>query len=381
MPRAPRAALSNATVRESLQLRSWALSVLDHGRDTPPPQVSGPAWEVFLATERCALPLQRALGQRGAGVGTSAAEFLRAAAETEARRLLSARMEARRVADALHALNRPGILLKGGVMAVAGDGVDLADVDVLVRVADAELLATALALRGGHRPVRDPVQAGQAGHWHLAGLHAPNALPVEIHYALPLLGGEDPWEGAVPTALPALWMLQPRLHLWHVLLHGCAHHADRCGSLRDLVVLSDAWNRCDDAARERVVADAARHPAHRILCRALRQLRGEGEAGLPPGADPFRVVAALRYLLAAAPWEGYDGDAGRRVVTTAFALTLGAYGRLWGRSHDDGILPPYESRRGVMRRGPRALLRAGRLVLATPEALRLARRAARLAAS
>ena len=364
----------------ALRLRAWAIRVLVSPAASAPPREPAEAWRLFLLAERCALPLQGRLEAAGVRPDGDAAAVLRERATVELQRVLSARAELRRVAVLLRERGWPGVVLKGAACALLGEPLDLADIDVLVRTEHAEGLAGALGGAGGHRPVGAHVEAGRAGQWHLAGMAAPSAVPVEIHYDLPQLGAVEPWEGTVETSQAGLRALAPPLHLWHVLVHGAFHHPERCGSLRELLLLRAALRACSPAELREVETRIDASPAHPLLRRVMAWVTGgDGETG---DGDPFRAAAALRYGL----WQARRrvGEPGRReraLVTAAFSHALG-HGQarlLWGRRHLSGVFTPYDAALAPLPRTLRAAGRAALLASVTPRARSLAAHARRLA--
>ena len=113
----------------------------------------------------------------------------------------------------------PAIVLKGGVAALTSTApVDLNDVDVLVRPPDAERLAALLDQDGFHA-------AGPGGTVHLAQRVAPNAVDIEVHFALSDVElNEAMWSRARPLdGVAGLSRLGPADFLWHVLVHSVAY--------------------------------------------------------------------------------------------------------------------------------------------------------------
>ena len=150
----------------ALALRGWALAVLA-GRAGAPPGVTADAWSLFLACERCALPLSAALSRSGVSVEGAGAEALRAQATRETQRVLLARGQLRKIGALLEARGWTAALLKGGAAVAGPEPVDLADLDLLVPSAISEAVAAALD-QAGHRALDRPVVPGDPAHWHLA---------------------------------------------------------------------------------------------------------------------------------------------------------------------------------------------------------------------
>lgn len=371
---------ADALAIAALRLRAWAIRVLASTSAAAPPLEPLEAWRLFLRAERCALPLQNRLEAAGVRPDAGAAALLRERSTVELQRILSARAEMRRVGTALREHGWPGVALKGAASALLGNPVDLSDVDVLVKTEHAEGLAEALGEASEHRRLGSRVEAGQKGLWHLAGLMTPSAVPLEIHYDLPLLGKIDPWTGTTGTSEAGLRALSPSLHLWHVLVHGAFHHPERCGSLRELLVLRAAVRRCSPEEMREVEARVDASAAHALLRGLMAWVAMPGEEAARD--DPFRAAAALRYSLwqRPRPSEG-AGRWERTVMTVAFteALGHGMFRLLWGRHHMVSVLTPYDAGLAPLKRTLRAGGRAGHLALATLRARPLALRARRLA--
>ncbi|HYR11858.1 MAG TPA: nucleotidyltransferase family protein, partial [Longimicrobium sp.] len=317
------------TARAALSLRPWALGVLaaggpgegDGAAGAPPPDAPDEAWTVFLRVERCALPLRARVLARGTELPPAAAAALARRAEVELRRALSARAQLVTLSRILSPRGASALVLKGGVTVLGADPLDVLDVDVLVRPDQAREVAAALEQVGGHRPHGADAAPGTPGTFHLSGRAAPDAIQVEVHYALPYAGEVDPWAGAVPAGLPGILRLAPAAHLWHVLVHGVVHHPERRSTLREMLLLAAAVAACgaDDLAG--VEARAAAHPDAPLLLHALQAARA---LSLGRPADPFRAAAALAYLVGAgAIPRAYRGRFGIDLVRTACALVAG----------------------------------------------------------
>src|SRR5439155_16832467 len=167
--------MPRASIRDALRLRAAVLQVLS-GRSQSPSLQSGSVctWDVFLRTERCALALKSRLVMAGAGVPN----VLEAAATRELQRILSARGQLLRIGQLALAHHIPAIVLKGGVAALTSAApVDVTDVDVLVRPLQSERFAELLDKQGFGA-------TGTAGTAHLAQRIVPNAVPIEVHFAL-----------------------------------------------------------------------------------------------------------------------------------------------------------------------------------------------------
>jgi hypothetical protein len=381
---------AQVTARAALSLRPWALGVLagsGAGAGAPPPEAPAEAWKAFLSVERCALPLRARLLARRAALDPAAAAVLTAGADQELLRALSARAQLVTLGRISAARGTAAIVLKGGVAALGTDMVHVQDVDVLVRPGEARGVAAELERAGGHRPHGADAAPGTPGTFHLSSRAADYAVPVEVHYALPYAGGDDPWAGAVPAGIPGILRLAPAAHLWHVLVHGVVHHPERRGVLRELLLLSAAAAACEPGGLATVRARCAAHPDAPLLLHAVDAAQSLARGG--PVKDPFRAAAALAYLVATgAEPRAYRGRYGIDLVRAACALVAGegAYGRHWLRSPSgvrsleefggatwvDRVSP---AAAGVLRMAQRALNTAA----ATPAALRLARVARALA--
>src|SRR5438445_13691648 len=167
---------ARASVRDALRLRAAAIDVLGGGQPdwTQLARSSHGTWDVFLRTERCALVLKA----RIAAAEREVPDPIEAAATRELQRILSARGHLQRIGRLAAAHGIPVIVLKGGVAAlVSTAAVDLADADVLGRTPHAQGLAELLD-REGFR------STGPTGPAHLAMRLAPNAVQIEVHFAL-----------------------------------------------------------------------------------------------------------------------------------------------------------------------------------------------------
>ena len=373
------------TARAALPLRAWALDVLAGRADAPPPDAPPEAWRVFLAVERCALPLRARLLARRIPVAGAAAAALEARSDTELRRALAARAQLITLGRIVAARGATAVALKGGVAVLGTDPVDVQDVDVLVRVDDARAVAAELDRAPGARSYGGDAVPGTPGTFHLGARMAADGVPVEVHYALPHVGGVDPWAGAVPAGPTGILRLAPAVHLWHVLVHGAVHHAERRGTLRELLLTAAAMAACTPGELESVRAQAGAHPDAPPLRQVLEG--AEALAGGGSWTDPFVPAAALGYLVAAGGVRG-PGRFGIDLVRTACALVAGegAYRRLW-LSSPAGVraLESFGGATWVDRVSPaaarmlRIAQRAANTAAATPAALRLARAARALA--
>src|SRR5882762_10320836 len=214
---------ARASVRDALRLRAAALAVL--GRRQPDwsgqAACSAATWDVFLRTERCAL----ALKARIAVAEREVPDPVEAAATRELQRILSARGQLQRIGQLAAAHAIPAIVLKGGVAALISPApVDVQDVDVLVRPLQAERLAGLLDEEGF-------LGTGPAGTAHLAQRISPNAVQIEVHFALNDIDVSDEmWSRARPLdGLAGLSRLGASDHLWHLLVHTVVTHPHRRG--------------------------------------------------------------------------------------------------------------------------------------------------------
>src|SRR5207253_7415940 len=245
---------ARASVRDALRLRAAALNLLG-GRQPDWSDLAGCSagtWEVFLRTERCAL----ALKARIAAAEREVPDHVETAATRELQRILSARGQLLRIGQLAAAHGIPAIVLKGGVAALASAApVDLADADVLVRTPHAQGLAELLD-REGFRSI------GPTGPAHLAMRLAPNAVQIEVHFALNdiELSGEM-WTHARPLdGAPGLSRLGAADHLWHLLVHTVVTHPHRRGSLRDVLLAGEALRDCSPTELDEVERRSASHP-------------------------------------------------------------------------------------------------------------------------
>ena len=300
-------------VAAALRLRAWALRTLG-GAPAAPPRAPAAAWRLFLAVERCALPLHARLGAGAAGVRLpdDARALLRSAATEELQRVMAARRQLQMLGALAARRGWRAVVLKGGVAAAesaaaesaadSGAAVDLADLDVLAPPAEGAALAAALDALG-----YAAVGGGEARH-HLDERDEPDSLPVEVHTTLHHGGaptGAGVWARAVPLGgAPGLERPGGADHLWHVLTHSALDHPHRRGGLRDLLLAAAAWRSCSAAERDEVRARAAAHPEHAAMLGALLRTAESLAAGpaaaaaAPAAPDPFARVAAASYLFA-----------------------------------------------------------------------------------
>jgi hypothetical protein len=332
----------------ALRLRAWALGVLAGGDASPAPAADAAAWDVFLAVERCALPLRRALGAAGALdlVGPPGRDRLDRRGTAEAMNLLALRNEAASIARMLGRRGWSAIVPKGGAAVLAGAcEVDVQDLDVLVRPEHAHELAAEMDAAGY---VHDgPDFAADAPNRHqMAPRARPGSIMVEVHFALaPRLEG-DPWAGALPLPIAGLLRLAPADHLWNVLAHATLHHPERRGALRDLVVAAAGVRWCGDAELREVERRCAEHPRGELPGRMLRMARAlaAGRA-----EDLFRREAATAALMSLWLFGHRPRPAVQLALErTAFALAQGhgEYATLWHGSHVSVFHRGYPGPRG-----------------------------------
>jgi len=302
---------ARASVRDALRLRAAALDLLG-GRQ---PDLSGVAarysagtWDVFLRTERCAL----ALKARIAAAQRAVPDQIETVATRELQRILSARGHLQRIGQLAATHGIPAIVLKGGVAALISPApVDVQDVDVLVPPLQAERLAGLLDEEGF-------LGTGPAGTAHLAQRISPNAVQIEVHFALNDIELTDGlWNRARPLdGAAGLSSLGAADHLWHLLVHSVVTHPHRRGSLRDVLLTAEALYDCAPAELREVERLIAVHPLSQTLDELLAMAR-ELRNGLPV-RDRFRRDAAANYVLRGPlGWLGFS-----RFWTPAFVSAL-----------------------------------------------------------
>ncbi len=299
--------MSRANVRDALRLRAAAVYLLGEAADTALPSASDATWDVFLRTERCALALKARL----AGAGLPVPDPVEQAATRELQRILSARGQLHRIGNLVADHGLMAVVLKGGVAALASPApVDLTDVDVLVRALQAERLAALLDAEGYRG-------SGPAGTAHLAQRVAPNAVQIEVHFALNEFEFDETiWGRLRPLdGVAGLWRLCAADHLWQLLVHTVVTHPYRRGALRDVLLIAEAIGECDPAALGTVERRVSGHPLSRLLGDLLAMAR-ELRDGLPV-EDRFRREAAANYVL-----RGPLGLRYSRFWMTAFLTAL-----------------------------------------------------------
>ncbi|HEU4557197.1 MAG TPA: nucleotidyltransferase family protein [Longimicrobium sp.] len=369
MPASRRAPFRGFRLGEALALRGWALRLLAGAAAMPPPEAGAGSWAVFAHTERCAHPLLQALARARIALPVPAERVLRAYADTELKRILSAAAQLHALRGVARETGWTVVVMKGGVLATTpARAVDVLDLDVLLLPAEARALAARLDATLGYVTLEaDPDP--RAGMAHLAQRIAPHHVQVEIHERVSglaepaaLLARVEPLEGA-----PGLFRLHAGDHLRHLLEHGVRDHPDRRGSLRDLLLVADAVRRAPDVPAEAWGGGAQAERNVLAMARAL----AEGDA--PP--DAFAAEAAARYLVL-----GYVSN---WLAPTKFTRDLGGalaamvshpreYAWLWGRTlgRPLGAASSYRSpllRRAALVAAP--LLRSTRLLAASVAAV------------
>lgn len=360
--------------RGALRLRAWALPVLAGAAPPLPPRVGEDAWSVFLAIERCALPLRDALAaaDRLEEADETARAALSGRAVHEAMHVLALRQEAGLAAALLRRHGWEAVVLKGGATVLGGGReLDVLDLDLLLPPERARALAAALDA-AGYEPEDDDLPPGAPNRHQLAGRIRPGGMAVEVHVDVAPVGEiADPFAGTVSLPVPGLLRLRSEAHLWHVLAHGTLHHPERRGALRDLLVAAAAAAWCTPAELAGVERRAAAHPAAGVLGRMLAMARALAEGR--PADDRFAREAATAYLL-------YLFTARHHPPTplllalgrTAHSLAQGGreYGRLWVGSHVSAFSRGYAGGRRIDRVLPgvayagRSLWRAANLAAA-----------------
>jgi hypothetical protein len=363
-----------AAAEEALRLRAWALPLLAGAPPSLPPAAGAHAWSVFLAIERCALPLRDALAAEELleEAGEAARRALGERAVNEAMHVLALRQEAAEVAVLLRRHGWEGVVLKGGAT-VLGEGreVDVQDLDLLLAPDEARALAAVLDQAGYERHEVD-LPPGAPNRHQLAGRMRPGGMMVEVHEDLAPLGQNvDARADTLPLGVPGLRRLRPPVHLWHVLTHGTLHHPERRGALRDLLVAASAAAWCSPDELARVERRVAAHACAGVLGRMLSMARDL--AGGRAGEDRFAREAATAYLLYAFTVRHHPPTALLLALgRTAHSLASGAgeYGRLWVGTHLSAFSRGYAGERRIDRVLPgvgyagRSLWRAANLAAA-----------------
>ena len=302
-----------ASVRDALRLRAAALDTLGGGQPdwTQLARSSHGTWDIFLRTERCALALKAWIASVGGQVPEPVRAHVEAGATKELQRILSARGQLLLISQLAAAHQIPALVLKGGVAALTSTApVDVYDVDVLVRPLHAERLAGLLDKQGF-------TGEGPAALAHLAQRIVPNAVHIEVHFAIQDIEVSDAmWQRARPLdGVPGLSSLGAADHLWHLLVHTGVTHPHRRGALRDILLIAEALRECAPAELREVERRISAHPLSPHLEGLLAMAR-ELRARVPV-RDRFRREAAANYLL-----RGLLGLRHSRFWTTAFLTAL-----------------------------------------------------------
>src|SRR6202008_394907 len=282
----------------SLWLGAWALPVLAGAPPSLPPEAGEEGWSVFLAIERCALPLRDALA--AAELLEEAEPVARAALEGravhEAMHVLALRREAGEVARLLRPRGWEAVVLKGGATVLAG-GRELEGRDRALLLPHDQAPALAAVLDGAGYECKDAdVDPGAPNRHELAGRIRPGGMLVEVHFDLaPVSENPDPRADTLPLPFAGLRRLRPVPNLWHVLTHGTLHHPERRGALRDLLVAASAVQWCSPAELAEVERRAAAHRSADLLGRMLAMARALASGG--PVADRFARESATAYLV------------------------------------------------------------------------------------
>lgn len=286
--------IERKTIQDSLLLRKWALEILasspaersSEGFSTIS-SCSADSWRLFLRSERCAVPLSRAVDPQSLG---PAAELLLRFTNREALRIRSGRDQCEEFLSSITTAGAQTILLKGAAYNLAASGsVDLSDIDLLCHPDHAIELQHAL-IRLGY------VESGTGTSYCLPTLSRPSGLPIEIHTSIPwLLPFTDVWERAIPPGEgTGFWNLSGCDGLWHLLVHTVKHHPERRGRIRDLCMIAGVIAASTESdvceLTERIVADPCASPLLQLLGMAQDIARGNRPE------DPFIGNAARSYI-------------------------------------------------------------------------------------
>ena len=236
-----------ATVAGILTLRRWALEVLGGRRSVPVAGWNDISLRLFLESERCATHLARCLDspEGRASVPGEVRDRIAQRSNEENGRIRSAREHLAVVGEIASEHGWHVAALKGSVVAVAEDhAIDLVDVDLLADPEEARQLAAELD-RKGYRPV------GHSSPRHLTARIKNDSIPIEIHTTLSSAGAPLPgelWDRLAPLeAVPGICRLGWRDHLWHLLEHMVIDHPERCGLIRELMLIGQAIAECGEA--------------------------------------------------------------------------------------------------------------------------------------
>jgi hypothetical protein len=281
-----------------LHLRSWTYDAVLRGIRNPAPPAHQSEWAFFLGTERCAAALQRVAKEL---LNAEAAAVVNAFTLAETRRAMAVRAQLRDL-DATATQHGWNIVItKAGAEPRSSPLVDLMDLDVLTDDATLEAM-TSWYRSHGARVVPDPNGAmivPQSG----------DGLVIDVQTIL------REWEydvtlatGAVPHV--TLRRMNAQDHVWLLLLHSSITHGTRRGSLRDLLLIRAALERCSGEE----------------ACELERRVRGHTHAAMlldliaaTAGAspDPFRRAAAYRYAVLRRTGTEWPGRVKYSIVAAA----------------------------------------------------------------
>lgn len=289
-------------INQAMRIRRWSLaaitasqngSVLSANDVEDVADIPLAAWSRTLRAECAALPVARALRSiQGSATPEIRAHILELSLPS-VQRCMTARVQIRELDDLCvrHGL-RP-VLLKGGASIAQGAELDLGDLDVFLPPADAARFADVLDQNGYARA------SGPDAFNHLARRCAAERLPVEIHPGIHDAMQGDPDErlatSVVLSGARALRILRPSDHAWYVLHHCVEAHPHRQGSIRDVLALAFALDRCTAAdihdIRGRATSLRCAEGLIAMLDFALAVQEGHAIG------DPFDRIAAARYVL------------------------------------------------------------------------------------
>ena len=377
-------AQQQATVSGAVRLRQWLLGCLAGQPDREPPRICRAAQRICLEAERCAVPLLRRIGS-GVALPAETRQQIASRCEAENRRIQSARVHLETASGIAREHGWRLVALKG-TMAAATTGceLDLVDVDLLLPPESARTFARELDQRGywpfGHSHPR-----------HLTQRTNGSLLPVEIHVCLDHDGaslGAEVWDRIRPLeSWDGLWRLSATDHLWHLLEHVTVDHPERCGLIRELLLIGVAAVECSDREMEHVRSRVSGHPRGDMMRTTLQM--AEDLYGRRLVGDPLAGVTAIAYavrtVLLGVPLPRVLEP---HVYKWSFGLLLGRAARrrlwndIWVLSLEYSLgryLGWLERRTGRLGKGYRILLRLVRGALAIALALPVAFVAGRLA--
>ena len=373
-----------------LRLRRWLRSLLAGRQQMPAYGDLTQGLGLFLESERCALPLERALRMEGmehAALGQIAGSLIRRSGE-EAKRVRLAREALALAGEIACESDLTVVVLRGGVT-VADDAkaLDLVDVDLLAPPQEARRLVAALDKRGFR-------VAGPSSPRHLKARIKDDGIPIEIHTTLSNDGAPLPdgiWERIHPLgAVPGIYRLGCGDHLWHLLEHTVVDHPERRGLTRELLLIGYAIAECSD---DDLVAVNKRIETH-SLCTPFRAAYEAGD-DLRKGRydrDLLESVAATFYAVRVVLLSfNLPRVLETYIYRWSFAWLLGRVARhslreeIWSVSLDPSVQQPVawlEQRVPPIARPFRLAFRLARAVIAAAIALPvsfIAGRVARLA--